>query len=110
MEGPRHEVVDARGGVSVGDGGQGFAQVSELKGERVRAYRSEDLASSVPPEIDAFQFGKTGLPSDFLPLYAEGRGAFVPAGHQIVAHGGMSVEELIVPFVKIRMKKEENAT
>jgi len=100
-----HGNVDAEG---IGRLSQGV--VSELKGERVRAYRSEDLASSVPPEIDAFQFGKTGLPSDFLPLYAEGRGAFVPAGHQIVAHGGMSVEELIVPFVKIRMKKEENAT
>jgi hypothetical protein len=100
-----HGNVDAEG---IGRLSQGV--VSELKGERVRAYRSEDLASSVPPEIDAFQFGKTGLPLDFLPLYAEGRGAFVPAGHQIVAHGGMSVEELIVPFVKIRMKKEENAT
>ncbi len=100
-----HGNVDAEG---IGRLSQGV--VSELKGERVRAYRSEDLASSVPPEIDAFQFGKAGLPSDFLPLYAEGRGAFVPAGHQIVAHGGMSVEELIVPFVKIRMKKEENAT
>ena len=27
MEGPGHEVVDARRGVAVGDGGQGFAQV-----------------------------------------------------------------------------------
>jgi len=77
-----------------------------LKGERVRAYRSEDLASSVPPGIDAFQFGGPGLPTDFLPLYASGRGAFVPKGNKIVAHGGMALEELIVPFVKIKMKKE----
>ena len=27
MEGPRHEIVDARRGVAVGDGSQGFAQV-----------------------------------------------------------------------------------
>ena len=67
------------------------------------------LAESVPAGIDAFPFGGPGLPPDFLPLYASGRGAFVPAGHQVVAHGGMSVEELIVPFVKIGMKKEENA-
>ena len=100
-----HGNVDAEG---IGRLSQGV--VSELKGERVRAYRSEDLASSVPPEIDAFQFGGPGLPTDFLPLYASDRGAFVPKGNKIVAHGGMALEELIVPFVKIRMKKEEHAT
>jgi hypothetical protein len=99
-----HGNVDAEG---IGRLSQGV--VSELKGERVRAYRSEDLASSVPPEIDAFQFGGPGLPTDFLPLYASERGAFVPKGNKIVAHGGMALEELIVPFVKIRMKKEEHA-
>lgn len=96
-----HGNVDAEG---IGRLSQGV--VSELKGERVRAYRSEDLVSSVPPGIDAFQFGGPGLPTDFLPLYASGRGAFVPKGNKIVAHGGMALEELIVPFVKIKMKKE----
>ena len=96
-----HGNVDAEG---IGRLSQGV--VSELKGERVRAYRSEDLASSVPLGIDAFQFGGPGLPTDFLPLYASGRGAFVPKGNKIVAHGGMALEELIVPFVKIKMKKE----
>ncbi|MDC1059389.1 BREX-3 system phosphatase PglZ [Planktomarina temperata] len=96
-----HGNVDAEG---IGRLSQGV--VSELKGERVRAYRSEDLASSVPSGIDAFQFGGPGLPTNFLPLYASGRGAFVPNGNKIVAHGGMALEELIVPFVKIKMKKE----
>lgn len=63
----------------------------------------------MPDDIDAFQFGGAGLPADFLPLYSGGRGAFVSVGHQVVAHGGMSVEELIVPFVKIGRKKKENA-
>jgi hypothetical protein len=99
-----HGNVDADG---IGRLNQGV--VSELNGERVRTYRNQTLAASVPANIDAFQFGGPGLPLDFLPLYASGRGAFVPAGHQVVAHGGMSVEELIVPFVKIGMKKEENA-
>ena len=75
--------------------------MSELRGERVRTYRSETLAASVPPEIDAFRFDSPGLPSDFLPLYAGSRGAFVSKGEKIVAHGGASVEELIVPFIKI---------
>lgn len=95
-----HGNVDADG---IGRLNQGA--ISELKGERVRTYRSEELASSVPKETDAFHYVGQGLPLDFLPLYANGRGAFVPAGNQIVAHGGMSVEELIVPFVKISVKK-----
>ncbi|WP_298842924.1 BREX-3 system phosphatase PglZ [uncultured Roseobacter sp.] len=100
-----HGNVDAAG---IGRLSQGV--VSEMKGERVRAYRSEDLAASVPQEIDAFQFSGPGLPPDFLPVYANERGAFLPKGNMVVAHGGMALEELIVPFVKIRMKKEEHAT
>lgn len=91
-----HGNVDAEG---IGRLNQGV--VSELRGERVRTYRNETLAASVPPEIDAFRFNSSGLPPDFLPLYAGSRGAFVPNGDKIVAHGGASVEELIVPFIKI---------
>jgi hypothetical protein len=95
-----HGNVDAEG---IGRLSQGV--VSELRGERVRTYRSEVLAASVPAEIDAFRFDVSGLPSDFLPLYAGTRKAFVPNGDQIVAHGGISVEELIVPFVKINIAR-----
>lgn len=95
-----HGNVDAEG---IGRLSQGV--VSELRGERVRTYRSETLAASVPSEIDAFRFDSPGLPPDFLPVYAGTRGAFVPKGDQIVAHGGISVEELIVPFIKINIKR-----
>ena len=93
-----HGNVDAEG---IGRLSQGV--VSEMRGERVRTYRSETLAASAPPDIDAFRFDSPGLPPDFLPLYAGTRGAFIPKGHQIVAHGGISVEELIVPFIKINV-------
>ena len=99
-----HGNVDADG---IGRLNQGV--ISEVKGERVRTYRNETLAGSVPADTDAFAFGGPGLPPDFLPLYASGRGAFVPIGQQVVAHGGMSVEELIVPFVKIGIRNEEDA-
>lgn len=95
-----HGNVDAEG---VGRLSQGV--VSELRGERVRIYRSEPLAALVPPEIDACRFNSSGLPPDFLPVYAGMRGAFVPKGDQIFAHGGISVEELIVPFIKINIKR-----
>lgn len=81
---------------------QGVA--SELRGERVRVYRSEALISeSATSNRDAFRMSIAGLPPDFLPLFAAGRGAFVPKGDHVVAHGGISVEELIVPFVNVRL-------
>lgn len=98
-----HGNVDATG---VGRLSQGV--LSEIKGERVRVYRSADLASSVPAELDTFRFDLPGLPADFLPVYPKGRGAFTGVGDRVVAHGGMSVEELIVPFVRITQKSSSN--
>jgi hypothetical protein len=97
-----HGNVEAEG---IGRLSQGV--VSELRGERVRAYRSAALAASVPEDIDAFRFDLAGLPPDFLPLYAGTRCAFVSQGDQVVAHGGMSVEELIVPFVKVSVENDK---
>ncbi|OYV51919.1 MAG: alkaline phosphatase [Acidocella sp. 20-58-15] len=91
-----HGNVDA---VGIGRVNQGVA--SELRGERVRTYRSESLAASTGTDLDAFRLDIAGLPSDFLPLFAGSGAAFVTRGEQIVAHGGLSVEELLVPFVKV---------
>lgn len=97
-----HGNVEAEG---IGRLSQGV--LSELRGERVRTYRSDALVASVSQNIDAFRLDLAGLPPDFLPLYAGTRGAFVPKGDQIVAHGGISVEELIVPFVKVSVQNAD---
>ena len=86
--------------VGIGRPNQGVA--AELRGERVRTYRSEALiaaAQSANPEV--FRLNIAGLPANFMPLFTAGRGAFVPRGEQLVVHGGVSVEELLVPFVKV---------
>jgi hypothetical protein len=44
-----------------------------------------------------------GLPEKYFPLLAPPRRAFVREGERIVSHGGISVEELIVPFIRIDM-------
>jgi hypothetical protein len=95
-----HGNVDAKG---IGRLSQGV--VSEQRGERVRVYRSEELAASLPPGTGAFRLHSSGLPPDYLPVYAGTRGAFVPNGDQVVSHGGVSLEEIIVPFVKINVKR-----
>jgi len=86
--------------VGIGRPNQGVA--SELRGERVRTYRSEAvIAETAAANPETFRLDVAGLPANFMPLFAGGRGAFVPKETQVVVHGGVSVEELIVPFVKV---------
>jgi hypothetical protein len=47
-----------------------------------------------------------GLPEDYLPLLAPARQAFIQEGQRTVSHGGISVEELIVPLVQIERRGE----
>lgn len=93
-----HGNVDA---VGTGRINQGVAP--EIRGERVRTYRHpvllDESAAAYPSSV---KMSLPGLPPDFLPLFAGHRSAFVTTGQQLVAHGGISVEELIVPFVKVK--------
>lgn len=87
---------------AVGQGRPNQGVAPELRGERVRTYRSETLVSeSAISNANTYRLDIAGLPANFMPLFAGGRAAFVPQGEQVVVHGGISVEELIVPFVKV---------
>ena len=88
---------------AVGVGRPSEGDVPEARGERVRVYRSESLlAKSAAANTNSVQLDIAGLPAGYMPLFAGGRTAFVPDGEQVVVHGGISVEELIVPFVKVK--------
>ena len=92
-----HGNVDA---VGVGRPNQGV--IAETRGERVRVYRSDPLrAESAMAYPGTVALDIAGLPANFKPLFAGGRTAFVPNGDQVVVHGGVSVEELVVPFVRV---------
>ncbi|MDY0063326.1 MAG: BREX-3 system phosphatase PglZ, partial [Myxococcota bacterium] len=43
-----------------------------------------------------------GLPETYLALLAPGRMAFIPEGKKAVGHGGIALEEVLVPFVRIQ--------
>lgn len=92
-----HGNVEAVGAGRINEG-----TLPDLRGERARAYRNEilrDQALATCPT--AVELKIPGLPESFLPVFAAERTAFVTQGSQLVVHGGISVEELIVPFVKI---------
>lgn len=76
--------------------------IADVKGERARTYPDQILRSKVKEKFpEAIEWPSIGLPEDFLPLLAPGRSAFVPKGARTVAHGGISIEELVVPLVEI---------
>jgi hypothetical protein len=92
-----HGNADASGAGRPKDG-----DIPESRGERSRVYRSAPLlaaarlSSPQSPNLEP-----PGLPDSFMVLFAPGRSAFVPQGERLVAHGGPSIEELLVPFVKV---------
>lgn len=75
---------------------------AELRGARVRLYDSERLRAEaqrrVPGSID---WPGYGLPKDAFFLLAPARRAFVGEGERIVTHGGISLEEVIVPWITL---------
>lgn len=87
---------------AVGQGRPMQGVAAEMRGERVRTYRSEVLAAeSATSHPNSYRLEVAGLPTNFFNLFAGGRSAFIPEGEQAVVHGGISVEELLVPFVKV---------
>ncbi|MBN1136466.1 MAG: BREX-3 system phosphatase PglZ [Anaerolineae bacterium] len=87
---------------AVGLGRPAEGATADLRGERVRVYPDAVLRAQVQQRFpEALVWPTIGLPKDFLALFAPNRRAFVPEGERTVAHGGISLEELIVPFVQI---------
>lgn len=75
--------------------------IAETRGERVRVYPTPELRTKVAREFSfASQWQPIGLPQGYFPLIASGRDAFVTSGTTIVGHGGVSIEEVIVPLIK----------
>jgi hypothetical protein len=81
--------------------------VADERGERVHVFPDENTLANVAKEYpEAIVWPQIGLPKSWHVLLAPGRDAFVPQGQQTVGHGGIAMEEVIVPFVKIRRATE----
>ena len=76
--------------------------IADVRGERTRIYSDPLLRSRVHERFPgAVAWPPLGLPEDFLALLAPGRTAFVREGERVVGHGGISLEEVVVPWVQI---------
>lgn len=76
--------------------------LAETRGHRARIYADEafrDQALTKHPHTLAWS--PAGFPPGVFPLLARGRTAFTTSKGRIMAHGGISVEEVLVPLVKV---------
>lgn len=89
---------------SVGTGKINEGVMAENRGQRVRVYPNEVLRESALNEYQESSHGFDAgmLPDGYFPIFASGRGAFVAQDETIVAHGGTSLDELLVPWVVLR--------
>ena len=79
--------------------------IAETRGERVRVYPTPELRAQVAGALPfAHEWQPVGLPADYFPLVVGGRDAFVNPGDAIVGHGGVAIEEVIVPLVKFERR------
>ena len=96
-----HGNIEAKG---IGQPREGA--VADLRGERVRVYSDPRLRTQVRERFpESLEWPPIGLPQEYYALLAPARKAFVQTGRTVVSHGGISVEELIVPFVQIERKQ-----
>jgi hypothetical protein len=76
----------------------------EIAGKRARVYEQpsfRDQAKSTCPA--AIEWPGVGLPPHRHVLLAPGLRAFAVEGQRLVSHGGIALEEVMVPFVRINV-------
>lgn len=91
---------------SVGIGTIREGVLADTRGERVRIYNSEELRDRAAQKYSSQKWESIGLPDDFFVLAAKSGEAFVKEGEVVVSHGGTSIEEVIVPFVRVKKRRE----
>jgi hypothetical protein len=79
----------------------------ETRGKRARVYDRPEFREEVAAKFpDSIRWPNPGLPPSRHVLLSGDLKAFTDAGDEIVAHGGIALEEVMVPFVAITREGE----
>jgi|APSaa5957512535_1039671.scaffolds.fasta_scaffold01765_2 hypothetical protein len=98
-----HGNVEAIGSGKINEGA-----IAESRGERTRVYETETLRNSISfGSSEALAWPQIGLPTDYWPIVMKGREAFIAKGERIVGHGGIALEEVVVPYITIKREIDE---
>lgn len=87
-------------GIGMGKPNVGVA--AEERGERVHIFSDDGLRNKTRAEFpETIVWKDYGLPLEYKPLIAANRKAFTTKDRHVVGHGGISLEEVIVPYVRV---------
>jgi hypothetical protein len=80
--------------------------VAQTRGKRARLYDDRRAAQRVQAAFpETILWEKDGLlPDDRVALMPEGRWAFTSNNETVVTHGGLTLDEVVVPLVKIQKR------
>ncbi len=76
----------------------------ESYARRVAIFDKESLADDYAQSHNLRRFSLKTLPPDVHPVYLPGNQLFDVEGATKISHGGLSLEELVVPFVEVERK------
>lgn len=83
----------------------------EGRGTRIRFYSDPAFLARAQSEFPAaLAWTPAGLPNALLTLFAPDGFAFANRGKQIITHGGLSLEEVVVPWVSILPREGKHGT
>jgi hypothetical protein len=75
---------------------------AEQRGERAHIFRNRELRERTAAAFpNAIEWPSIGLPGDYFPLIAPYGACFISSGREAVSHGGIALEEVLVPFIRI---------
>lgn len=95
-----HGNLECEGIGNISDG-----SLSETKASRVRIYQSGALRDQAAVKsATSLSWTPKGLPGDVYSLFAPYQASYHAVGRKIVTHGGISLEEVMVPLVKIKRR------
>jgi hypothetical protein len=76
--------------------------LAEKRGQRARVYTDPAFLSLAREQVPAaVEWTNVGLPDELQVLLAPELNAFLGKGEHAICHGGIALEEVIVPFVRI---------
>lgn len=86
----------------VGTGRPSEGVLAEQRGVRARVFADETVRRLISRNYpNSVVWPPVGLPERYLALLSSGRTAFATDGEVVVSHGGIALEEVIVPLVRI---------
>lgn len=75
---------------------------AQQRGERAHIFRNKDFLDNTAKKFPgAIKWPQVGLPQNYYPLIAPYGACFMPEGKESVSHGGIALEEVLVPFVHV---------